>query len=584
MGKRSVCIGLTVVVLLALATVSGSAQSPRYDQAFYVGMDTCYGCHVSLPIGPPRNAFLETRHPWALRPKEEATIVGTFPVTDTHGIVWTLDDVDWVIGAWPRSKQNYIKIIDGVWRILPVQWNVATQEWVPYHPDEWMERDYKDLCAGCHSTGYDVETREWVGPGVTCESCHGPGSEHVATGDKAKIVKTVDAEVCGRCHVGGKTKPGLYHRQYPWPEGVVPGGDVHIEDVFDYDWSDENWWYDEVVDSTAIPGHARSQNQQYMEYQGGDDQPSSAHARSLDDLKASDQAQDYCLRCHSEDYRRDNTLTLETAQFPITCVTCHSTHNITAQVPVQFLLDVYGTCVQCHTGTEGGVRPFQPGTTPRASMQEMFEGWGALNVPDTPSPHYQAANGPHCGHCHFVKTAQSAVPGDITSMRQLVVMPGAAKEGEPDSCTRCHTEFTREAAQTIIDTRQATIRSRVAALAAELETRRALYQDRDAWQIAYTNLTFVTSDRSAGIHNYDYAQTILDDVKNQLDALPSVYRVWLPLTIQDRRSTQPAWPGLSNPGSTVTKSTRMRLVHRTDLAVPLEHKRVSTQKQETSQR
>ena len=56
---------------------------------------------------------------------------------------------------------------------------------------------------------------------IGCESCHGPGAQHIlGQGDPAKIVNPATltgaqaAEVCGRCHIRGKSIPaGLYG----WP-------------------------------------------------------------------------------------------------------------------------------------------------------------------------------------------------------------------------------------------------------------------------------------------------------------------------------------------------------------------------------
>ena len=158
----SVFIALALLVaLLGAFSTSASAtpvtpDTPVAGKAGYVGSERCKLCHSAY-----KDALLDTRHPWKLRPKDEAVIVGQFPVTDVNGMVWTLDDVDWVIGARPGWKQRYIKIIDGVWRILPIQWNIKTQQWVPYHADDWAdgtpERDYKQLCAGCHTTGFNVQ-------------------------------------------------------------------------------------------------------------------------------------------------------------------------------------------------------------------------------------------------------------------------------------------------------------------------------------------------------------------------------------------------------------------------------------------
>jgi len=56
-------------------------------------------------------------------------------------------------------------------------------------------------CVKCHVTGYDIEKMEWpakIKPadGVQCETCHGPGSGHVADGRdvmfKKKTVEEID--------------------------------------------------------------------------------------------------------------------------------------------------------------------------------------------------------------------------------------------------------------------------------------------------------------------------------------------------------------------------------------------------------
>ena len=69
-------------------------------------------------------------------------------------------------------------------------------------------------CFGCHSTG-GIRKGAWIGsamtPGISCESCHGPGSRHVnarRSGDRnsfrMKDLKSLSAEdlneLCGACH------------------------------------------------------------------------------------------------------------------------------------------------------------------------------------------------------------------------------------------------------------------------------------------------------------------------------------------------------------------------------------------------
>ena len=106
-------------------------------------------------------------------------------------------------------------------------------------------------CVGCHSTGLqsmsktatgeaqatlykevlfasdDPTAVDYNGDGqmelmnIGCEACHGPGSSHIiAAGDPTKIVNPAtlkpaqQAEICGQCHVTGKSVPtGTYN----WP-------------------------------------------------------------------------------------------------------------------------------------------------------------------------------------------------------------------------------------------------------------------------------------------------------------------------------------------------------------------------------
>ena len=71
--------------------------------------------------------------------------------------------------------------------------------------DDWLSwtgggQNWNGMCAECHSTnlqkGYDPETRTfnttWFEIDVSCEACHGPGSDHV---EWAKIQPMARPEV-----------------------------------------------------------------------------------------------------------------------------------------------------------------------------------------------------------------------------------------------------------------------------------------------------------------------------------------------------------------------------------------------------
>jgi len=95
---------------------------------------------------------------------------------------------------------------------FPAFWQKSPKNWAT--PDNTLSRN----CAGCHATGVTIRTKDFPGyksvvtywdykdMNVTCERCHGPGSEHAQTSDRTKIISpqylTAKAgnELCGQCH------------------------------------------------------------------------------------------------------------------------------------------------------------------------------------------------------------------------------------------------------------------------------------------------------------------------------------------------------------------------------------------------
>lgn len=56
-------------------------------------------------------------------------------------------------------------------------------------------------CFGCHATGVRAgPDLAAMLPGVTCERCHGPGSEHVRRPLEAKLQRTASPALCAECH------------------------------------------------------------------------------------------------------------------------------------------------------------------------------------------------------------------------------------------------------------------------------------------------------------------------------------------------------------------------------------------------
>lgn len=81
-------------------------------------------------------------------------------------------------------------------------------------------RQYDLDCWSCHVTGAGKEGGP-KGPGdvgplknVQCESCHGPGKQHVAAPTRENIVKTPTEALCLECHTEEQTEGAFVHDEY----------------------------------------------------------------------------------------------------------------------------------------------------------------------------------------------------------------------------------------------------------------------------------------------------------------------------------------------------------------------------------
>ena len=176
------------IVSLALIASVAAAQN-------YVGDDVCSACHADSPAEGFFEGYRRSGHPWKLFrtagdvPAADTwpwTVVPPLPVVDDAQLEWS--NVEYVIGNF-FWKVRYIRPDGFIYTGQAdetTQWNIATQEFVPYHAGE-IDKPYN--CGKCHTTGYEPEGNQlglpglfgtWAQDGVRCEACHGPASEHIA--------------------------------------------------------------------------------------------------------------------------------------------------------------------------------------------------------------------------------------------------------------------------------------------------------------------------------------------------------------------------------------------------------------------
>ena len=93
------------------------------------------------------------------------------------------------------------------------QWS-ATRHAFAYQTLLKKERYFDARCVACHTTGFGYPTGFQIGDqnatleGVQCETCHGPGKQHVGNPKKSNIRSGADISLCLQCH-DTKHSPGF---------------------------------------------------------------------------------------------------------------------------------------------------------------------------------------------------------------------------------------------------------------------------------------------------------------------------------------------------------------------------------------
>ncbi|MBZ0285537.1 MAG: ammonia-forming cytochrome c nitrite reductase subunit c552 [Anaerolineae bacterium] len=494
-------------------------DSVDLSDADYMGAGECSSCHRELSRTHDDSLHVLTLQDTS-RDKDailgdfnqgEETRQVLFPDSDAPR-AFSQDDIAYVVGSG-RYVQRYLYEVDrDDYRVLPAEWDVTAGAWRPLNLAEAWEDpayDWETSCAYCHTTGLNVERGRWEDDGVQCEACHGPGSIHEELASdagrrpdeeellaiRAAINPAIDPQVCGQCHSRGQNADGL-----PFPAGYIPG--TNLADVFSLVTLDQtdHWW---------VTGHARQMNMQYNEW------IDSGHATSLSDLRLDDEADDSCLTCHSSDYSYNmqlaaaieagdregsvpQALTLDTAQFGITCAGCHNPHTESG-LDALMVEETYPLCTSCHSDNNTD--------TVHHPVQEMFEGRDFIEgVSGFTGVHFATENGPTCATCHLPQVPVEAGAERTSHTFQPVLAFDV--EGLGDSCSSCHEESSPQAMGQLIAAIQTDTQARI-------ETARALINESTPIWVVRA-LDFVEGDGSLGIHNYSYSDALLDAIYEEL--------------------------------------------------------------------
>jgi hypothetical protein len=198
------------------APAPSSSNPVSGSPAQYVGDQVCAGCHPDI-----YKIYMKSGHPWSLTP-----VVGgenpAYPFTQVPGVPngYSWNDVSYVIGGynWKTlfTDHNGYIITDALNKTGDTgylnQWNFANElvgknaAWVGYKSGE---QNVLFTCGGCHTTGYTLSGNQdgkpgligtWNQPGVRCEACHAPGSQHVSDPQNIEMPINRSADLCRECH------------------------------------------------------------------------------------------------------------------------------------------------------------------------------------------------------------------------------------------------------------------------------------------------------------------------------------------------------------------------------------------------
>ena len=453
-------------------------SAASHTSSEYVGSTVCLGCH------PKQKDWEDTAHAKTISAPTSETVIAPFggdiitasdnkvklkPFIDNNEYKVTLYDltdesisVTYTIvrthgGVALAGKQRYQVKIGNSHYILPIQYNNRNVDesnpdaaWVSYNPDNWYNgnslittdadippnknKSFEQNCEGCHATGLNI-TRNADGEfisdskelGISCESCHGPGEQHVsAGGGKAQYIVNPKYlatdrgnEVCGQCHVRVKNKTGEsgadFETEYPC---IINGEDI----------------------TPFIPGKILAN---YIEETGSDGKPTAGYWNDNDTSLGENTSEKNHSKKHHQQYQ-DLTKSANYNYAGNKCYTCHEPHGAGVSGTAQLLResDNNKICINCHGNLAKTMK--KDGELQNKHAKHLY------NSSDV--------GGSLCTGCHMPKTAKSAVDNDISSHVFDIIKPYTSKAmadantaagttNSPttvitNSCYGCHSEDT----------------------------------------------------------------------------------------------------------------------------------------------
>jgi len=405
----------------ALAPTTPPAALPEPQ---FAGAEVCSGCHANQS-----QHWQGSHHDLAMQVANEQTVLGDFNQTEfkkdgvisrffrrdgrffvqTDGPDGQLADfeVKYTFGVFPL-QQYLLELSGGRFQALSIAWDSrpATQggqHWFHLYPHEkidhndelhWTKpsQNWNYMCAECHSTklekNYDQNSHTykttWAAINVSCEACHGPGSNHVNWAKDKNQNPTADAN---------KGLAFLLDEQHGVNWQFAAGAD-NAKRSLPRNSSKE----------IEVCARCHSRRGQMFSYNQHGEALLDTHLPGLlrETLYHADGQID------GEVYEYGSFLQSKMHQAGVTCSDCHEPHSLKLRA------EGGAVCLQCH-------RPEK-----YATRQHHF--------------HPEDSKGADCLSCHMPTKDYMVVHTRHDHSFRIPRPDLSVKLGTPNACTACHTE------------------------------------------------------------------------------------------------------------------------------------------------
>jgi hypothetical protein len=320
---HSTLLRLVYALLLAIAISADGAES--------VGSQVCASCHAAIYRSFMRTPMAQSSGLVGTQGSKEQfdraefrDSSGAFAYTvgqDAKGYYFNFRQqgkpttpkpiegrraLDYFVGSGAAAR-SYITNVDGFLYEAPVSYYSRSASWdsapgIAQLDYPYLTRPILQGCLQCHASGIRRiagTQNAYASPpfsegGLACERCHGPGSEHIASGkpmvNPAKLVPAARDSICEQCHLSGEIRVPKMGKDEPV---LNPG--------------------DRLTDSLTVFVRSGSEAQLRV----------TSHAENL--------AQSVCKRMSGE---------------KLWCGSCHDPHSVPS--PAEKATYFRGKCLTCH--------------------------------------------------------------------------------------------------------------------------------------------------------------------------------------------------------------------------------------------